>query len=138
MKRRATAPAGMPIRFQLSGAAHLLPRACGLEIFSCVGTLMNLGGYQMGLTGWRLLSLICATVLGGYALATAAGVFLGGVLPLPRGEAALVGNLLSFVVYVGAAIWAFTVRRPGKVWLGLVVPACVLAGVGLWFAGRWA
>ena len=92
----------------------------------------------MGVSGWRLLSLIGAAVFGGYVLATAVGIFLGGVLPLPRGEAALIGNLVSFAVYAGAAIWAFTVRRPGKVWLGLVVPACALAGAGLWIAGRWA
>lgn len=91
----------------------------------------------MGLHGWRLISLIGAALFGGYALATAVGIFLGGVLPLPRGEPALIGNLVSFAVYAGAAIWAFTVRRPGKVWLGLVVTASVLAGVGLWLAGRW-
>lgn len=92
----------------------------------------------MGLTGWRLFSLVMAALLGGYALATASGIFLGVLLPLPRGEAALTGNLVSFAVYAGAVIWVFTVRRPTRAWLGLIIPTCLLAGAGLMFAGQAA
>lgn len=90
----------------------------------------------MKLTGWRLFSLVMAGLLGGYALATASGIFLGGVLPLPRGEAALFGNLFSFAVYVGAVIWVFTVQKPMQAWLKLTVSAGVLAGTGLLLAGQ--
>lgn len=90
----------------------------------------------MGLTGSRLASLVAAALVGGYALATAVGIFLGGVLPMPRGEAALVGNLLSFAVYAGAVIWTFVVRRPVKVWLGLMIPACALVTGGLLLTGQ--
>lgn len=90
----------------------------------------------MGLYGWRLLSLIGAALIGGYALATAAGIFLGGALPLPRAEAALIGNLLSFVVYAGAIIWAFSIRQPLKVWLVMLVPSALLATTGLALGGK--
>jgi hypothetical protein len=92
----------------------------------------------MGLTGSRLASLVAAALVGGYALATAVGIFFGGVLPMSRGEAALVGNLLSFAAYVGAVIWTFVVRRPVRVWLGLIIPSCVLTAGGLLLAGRVA
>ena len=89
----------------------------------------------MGLTGWRLFSLIMAALLGGYALATTAGIFIGGVLPVSRGNAALTGNLLSFSVYAAVVIWAFTVRRPLYVWLALITSAGFLAGAGLLLTG---
>ena len=85
----------------------------------------------MGLYGWRLLTLIGAAVIGGYALATATGICLGAVLPLPRGESVVIGNLLSFAVYAGTTIWAFTVRRPGRVWMTLLVSTGILLGIGL-------
>lgn len=91
----------------------------------------------MGLTGWRLFSLVAAALLGGYALATAFGIFLGGVLPA-RGAAALTGNLLSFAVYAAAVIWVFAVRNPRRAWLGLLAPALVLTLTGLTLAGTSA
>lgn len=89
----------------------------------------------MGLSGWRLCSVALAALLAGYCLATAAGVFIGSLLPVPRGEAVLIGMLCSFVVYAGAVIWAFAVRRPAQVWLGLMIPACTLAAAGAVLAG---
>lgn len=90
----------------------------------------------MGLYGWRLLSLIGAALLGGYVLATAFGIFLGGVLPTPRGEAAMAGTLLSFAAYAGAIIWAFTIRKPVKVWLVLLLVSAILTMAGLAFGGQ--
>ena len=88
----------------------------------------------MGLTGGRLASLVAAALVGGYALATAVGIFLGGILPIPRGEAALVGNLLSFAVYAGAVIWVFAVRSAARAWAGLAVAAAplLLAAWSVW------
>lgn len=85
----------------------------------------------MGLNGWRLFSLVMAALLAGYAFATAASIFIVSILPMPRAEATLTGNLLSFLVYIGAIIWVFTVRRPRRAWLGLMIPACLLAGTGI-------
>ncbi len=85
----------------------------------------------MGVSGWRLLSLVGAALVGGYLLATAAGIFFGGVLPTEKGAAVLAGNMLSFIVYTGAAIWVFSFRRPLLAWLGLLLPSAALTLVGL-------
>lgn len=90
----------------------------------------------MGLYGWRLVSLIGAALLGGYALATAVGVFIGGALPLPRGEAAVAGNMASFAVYTGAIIWVFSLRRPALAWLCLLLGSTVLIALGLTLQGQ--
>lgn len=90
----------------------------------------------MGLQGWRLVSLIGAALLGGYVLATAVGIFLGSVLPLPRSEAALTGNLLSFAVYVSAIIWVFSMRRPARAWLYLALSSALLITVWLILRGQ--
>lgn len=82
--------------------------------------------------GWRLLSRSAAAVLGGYTLASAAGIFLAGVLPQSRGEAALIGVQLSFAIYTGAVIWVFAVADLRRVWLGLLGTSALLAGVGWW------
>lgn len=82
--------------------------------------------------GWRLLSRTAAAVLGGYALASAAGIFLAGVLPQSRGEAALVGLQLSFGIYTCAVVWVFAVADLRRVWLGLLGTSALLAGVGWW------
>ena len=89
----------------------------------------------MGLYGWRLFSLVCAALIGGYVLATAAGIFLGGALPDSRGPAALTGMMVSFAVYVGAIIWVFSVRRPARVWTGLILASALLAGLGITLGG---
>ncbi len=80
--------------------------------------------------GWRLLSRTAAAVLGGYALASAAGIFLAGVLPQRRGEAALSGMQLSFAVYTCAVIWVFAVADLRRVWLGSLGASALLAGAG--------
>ena len=84
----------------------------------------------MGVYGWRLLSLIGAALVGGYALATATGLFLGSILPAPRSEAVMTGNLISFAIYAGAILWVFNLRRPARAWLLLVLLSATLAAVG--------
>ena len=78
--------------------------------------------------GLGLLSRVTAAVLGGYLLASAWVVFCGVALP-GRAEAVLAGVQLSFVVYVGAVVWAFAPVPLGRVWMGLLVPAVALAGL---------
>lgn len=75
----------------------------------------------------RILSRLAAAVLGGYALAAAAAVFVGAVLPAGRADAALAGMQASFIVHVAAVIWAFSPVRPARVWQGLIVLAAALA-----------
>lgn len=85
----------------------------------------------MNLRGWRLISLVAAALVGGYALASAAGIFLGSVLTASRSEAALVGHLLSLFVYVGVILWVFHRQRPLRAWLVISITSGLLAGAGL-------
>ncbi|MBU2872895.1 MULTISPECIES: hypothetical protein [Marinobacter] len=85
----------------------------------------------MGLYGWRLFSLICAALIGGYLMAAAAGIFLAGVVPDSRGAAALTGTMASFAVYAGAIIWVFAMRRPARAWASLILASAVLATTGM-------
>ncbi len=89
----------------------------------------------MGLHGWRLAALIGAALVGGYLLSTAAGIFLGSVLPVPRSEATLIGHLLSFAIYTGCMLWVFYLRKPGLAWLSLSLASIVLAVFGLVLRG---
>lgn len=71
------------------------------------------------------MSRVLAAVFGGYLLASAWSVFSGAVFP-GGAEAVLAGVQLSFVVYVAAAIWAFSPVPPRRVWAGLLLPAALL------------
>lgn len=90
----------------------------------------------MELTGWRLLSLAAPALLGGYVLATAASIFLGGLLPVPLGEAVLAGNLLGFAIYAAAIIWVFAQGRPARAWVQLLLSSGALAAAGLLLRGQ--
>ena len=83
----------------------------------------------MGLTGWRLVSLIGAALLGGYALAATAGIFLATFLLTSKSDAVLLGNMVSFAVYVAAIMWVCAVRKPLRAWCVLLIPALILAGL---------
>lgn len=82
--------------------------------------------YRLGVA-----SRAIAAILGGYALAAASTAVLSLVLPLPRVEAVMTATLLSFTVYVCAAIWVFAARDALCAWLGIGVPTVVM-GLGLW------
>lgn len=84
-----------------------------------------------------ILSRAVAAVVGGYALASvfavACAVLPGAraVLPGARADAVLAGMLSSFAVYVGAFLWAFAASSALRAWLGLLLPAALLAGATL-------
>lgn len=82
-----------------------------------------------------LLSRSAAAIFGGYALAAAAVIFLGAVVPLPKGQAVLAASLASFAVYTGAIVWVFAVQNNRRAWLGLLLPTLVLAVLGWWLGG---
>lgn len=86
--------------------------------------------YRLAVTSRSL-----AALLGGYLLASMAGVFLTQWLPLPRVEAVLSGMMLSFLFYLGAMVWSFAARSAWRAWLGILLPSAVLAtinGVTYW------
>lgn len=82
-----------------------------------------------------LLSRSAAAILGGYALTSAVVIFLGAVLPLPKSQGVLAASLASFAVYTAAIVWVFAVQDNRRAWLGLLLPAVVLAVSG-WWLGR--
>jgi hypothetical protein len=72
-----------------------------------------------------------AAIVGGYALASASGILLSWVLPMPRFEAVTVAMLLAFVVYTVAILWSFAVHSLWHMWLGLVLPTALCGAVSL-------
>lgn len=86
-------------------------------------------------TALPLLSRVLAAILGGYLLASAAAVFLAAALPTGRAEGVLAGMQFSFAVYTGAVIWSFSPVALSRVWVGLLLPAGLLAAFG-WLLPR--
>ncbi|MBM7062630.1 hypothetical protein JQX08_18095 [Pseudomonas sp. UL073] len=82
-----------------------------------------------------LFSRVAAAILGGYALTAASVIFLGALIPLPKSQAVLAASLASFAVYTAALVWAFVAERLRTLWLSLLLPAAVLAGLGLLLGG---
>lgn len=79
---------------------------------------------------------VLAAAMGGYALSTAVAVFCAVALPEPRAEAVTAGILASFVVMPGAIMWAFAAASPMRAWLGVLVPAALLAAGAWWQAAE--
>ena len=80
--------------------------------------------------GWR----VALAVFGGYALACGFAMALPPLLPLPLAQAVLTATLLGFVVHVVAALWCFAQPDLRRVAIGLLLPAAVLAAIGLLLA----
>ncbi|MDD2054592.1 DUF3649 domain-containing protein [Pseudomonas putida] len=72
-------------------------------------------------------SRVLAAVVGGYVLAALVSVCMALLLPMAPAEAVVSGMLSSFVVYLLAVLWCFACRTPRLAWLGLMLPASVLA-----------
>ncbi|MBP7353588.1 hypothetical protein [Comamonas sp. UBA7528] len=85
--------------------------------------------------GFSILSRVLAAVLGGYAVASAVAVLLAAVLPVARAEAVLAGMQWSFVVYVVAAIWAFSPVPLARVW-GVLLTTVALLVLVSWVCAR--
>lgn len=74
----------------------------------------------------QVASRTAAAILGGYVLAALSAAALPLVLPGDRADAVLTGTMLSFVIYVCAALWAFAARSARSAWLGLA-PGSIIA-----------
>ena len=74
---------------------------------------------------WRLIFEVFTAVVGGYLFANAASIFLIHVLPMFRGDAFVIGMLLTFVFYILAIIWVFAHRSlwrgSGMLWLAVLI-----------------
>lgn len=75
----------------------------------------------------QVFSRIVAATVGGYALATAITVLLTLLWPAPKGQAVLATNMLGFVWYTIAVMWVFSTKSATRAWLGMVLPAALIA-----------
>ncbi|WP_437879795.1 hypothetical protein [Pseudomonas sp. LRF_L74] len=78
-----------------------------------------------------LLSRTVAAIFGGYALTCALVIFLGAIIPLPKGQAVLAASLASFAIFTAIIIWAFSVESLRKLWLWLLIPTVLFTAAGL-------
>lgn len=76
---------------------------------------------------WPVLLRALVAMLGGYALANAAGILLSYILPMPRSDAVMTSLLASFAIYAAAVLWVFSVRSLHTAWIGVLLPTLVLA-----------
>ncbi len=77
--------------------------------------------------GVALRTLIA--VFGGYALAACATAALSVWLPTAPATAVITANLLSFLIYTVAVLWAFSTRSAARACAGIMAPTLLLAGL---------
>ena len=70
-----------------------------------------------------------AAIVGGYVLAALVTMLLSVSLPMARSEAVMTATLLSFAIYTCAVMWVFATRSALRAWLGLLIPAAVIAAI---------
>ncbi|CAM2851797.1 DUF3649 domain-containing protein [Janthinobacterium lividum] len=73
-----------------------------------------------------------AAIVGGYVLAALVTILLSVSLPMARSEAVMTATLLSFAIYTCAVMWVFATRSALRAWLGLAIPATVIAAILQW------
>ena len=76
-----------------------------------------------------VISRIFAAAIGGYTLSAAITVCLALYLPTTRSEAVLTATMISFVIFVCAAIWVFSVSSARRAWMGLTLATAIPGGV---------
>ena len=74
-------------------------------------------------------SRVFAAAIGGYALSAATTVCLALYLPTTRSEAVLTATMISFVIFVCAAIWVFSVSSARRAWMGLFLATGIPGGI---------
>lgn len=96
---------------------------------------------SMGRYRWAVASRALAATVGGYALASATAAGAGLVLARTGSsgvDAVLWGSMLAFIVHAIAALWAFGCASARRAWLGIGIPAAVLAVLALSLRGAAA
>ncbi|MDN2708537.1 DUF3649 domain-containing protein [Janthinobacterium sp. SUN118] len=73
-----------------------------------------------------------AAIAGGYLLAALVTMLLSVSLPMARSEAVMTATLLSFAIYTCAVMWVFATASALRAWLGLAIPAAVIAAILHW------
>ncbi|OFJ50232.1 hypothetical protein BA896_012980 [Janthinobacterium lividum] len=85
----------------------------------CAGAIYRLG----------VASRSLAAIVGGYMLTALLTMLLSVSLPMARAEAVMTATVLSFAVYTCAVMWVFATRSALRAWLGLLIPAAVIAAI---------
>ncbi|GGY10873.1 DUF3649 domain-containing protein [Massilia dura] len=89
---------------------------------------------------WLVASRSVAAIFGGYLLAAAWAACMSLWLQktgMARVDAVTTATMSSFVVHLCAAIWVFAAGTTQRAWIGIVLPAALLAA-GTWLAGAGA
>lgn len=75
---------------------------------------------------FKVFARASAALLAGYVAAATLACLLTLVLPMPRFESTITANMLAFLFYAIAIIYAFCVRKTWHAWrdLGLVSLLC--------------
>lgn len=73
-----------------------------------------------------------AAIVGGYVLAALATMLLSVSLPMARSEAVMTATLLSFAIYTCVVMWVFATGSALRAWLGLLIPAALIAAILHW------
>lgn len=90
---------------------------------------------QKGMVRYRcaVVSRMFAAFAGGYVLsaafAAAMGLLAARGLGMAKADAVTLSTMLSFIVFAVAVLWAFACRSALRAWVGIALPAGVLAGV---------
>ncbi len=75
-----------------------------------------------------------AALLGGYLFTAAFIACLAVIWPGRLADAMQTGLMLSFAVYSGAMIWAFSQANWQRAWLVMLIPAAIMWGMTLWLS----
>ena len=85
---------------------------------------------------WDMGTRTVLALLGGYGFTAIMTASLSLALPLPKAQAVLTATLLSFSLYSGVILWAFSAATAWRAWcwiLGLALfPTLHLLMWGLW------
>ncbi|MDX1573246.1 MAG: hypothetical protein R3341_04415 [Methylophaga sp.] len=77
---------------------------------------------------------IIAALLGGYVFTVAFVSLIAVIWPARLADAMQTGLMLSFAVYSGAMLWAFSQANWQRAWLVMMIPAAMMWGMTLWLS----
>jgi hypothetical protein len=81
---------------------------------------------------WMVASRVFIAAIGGYALTSAATIFLALVWPLPKAQAVMASAMLSFTLYAVIVIWVFSIASVKRAWCWIIGATLVLSLIDWW------
>lgn len=84
--------------------------------------------------GWNVFARFSAALVCGYIAAATLASLLTLLLPLSRFESTLTANMLSFLFYAIAIIYAFCARKAWHAWRNLCLVSALCYGL-IWVLG---